>query len=54
MKINIARLLNVTYDDQTGRVFIQMEVTDPVWKQKIMREWQDLEVSLIVEDKKEE
>ena len=54
MIVNIAKLLNVTYDTDTGQVFLQMEVTDPVWKQKILREWQDLDVSLVVEDKKED
>lgn len=49
--IEIARMLNVTYDSETGRVFIEMEVTDPAWKQKILRNWQDLEVRLVVEEK---
>lgn len=50
-KIDIARMMNVSYDTKTGQVFITMEVTDPVWKQKIMREWEDLEVKLVVEEK---
>lgn len=50
-KIDIARLMNVTYDDETGQVFITMEVTDPVWRQKILREWSNLEVRLVVEEK---
>ena len=49
--IEIAKLLNVRVDTKTGRVFLEMEVTDPVWKQKILREWQDVEVKLVIEDK---
>ncbi len=53
-KIQIARLLNVTCDQDTGDVFLTMKVTDPVWRQKILKEWQDLDVSIVVKDKKEE
>jgi hypothetical protein len=27
-----------------------MEVTDPVWKQKILREWQDINVRLVIDE----
>lgn len=50
---DVARLLNVTYDNKTGQVFLTMEVTDPVWRQKFLREWQELNVKLVVEPKKE-
>lgn len=53
MKTQIARLVNVTYDQDTGQVFLKMEVTDPVWRQKILREWQDLEVNLVISEKEE-
>lgn len=49
--VEIAKLLNVRVDTKTGRVFLEMEVTDPVWKQKILREWQDVEVKLVIEEK---
>jgi len=49
--IEIAKLLNVKVDTKTGRVFLEMEVTDPTWKQKILREWQDVEVKLVIEEK---
>lgn len=52
-EVDIARMMNVTYDDKTGQVFITMEVTDPVWRQKLMREWENLEVKLVVEEKKD-
>ena len=47
----IAELLNVRYDNETGRLFLTMEVIDPVWRQKILTKWQDLNVKLVVEDK---
>jgi hypothetical protein len=50
--IEIAKLLNVRFNNKTGQVFLEMEVTDPTWRQKILREWQDMEVKLVVEDKK--
>ena len=50
MKIEIAKLLNVRVDKETGRVFLEMEVLDPVWKQKILSKWQDFDVKLIIED----
>jgi len=53
MKVEIAKLLNVRVDTKTGRVFLEMEVLDPVWKQKILSNWQELEVELIVEEKEE-
>jgi hypothetical protein len=52
-KVEIAKLLNVKVDKDSGRVFLEMEVMDPVWKQKILREWQDIEVKLVLEPKEE-
>jgi tartrate dehydratase alpha subunit/fumarate hydratase class I-like protein len=49
--IEIAKLLNVKVNTDTGQVFLEMEVTDPVWKQKMLREWQDVDVKLVVENK---
>lgn len=49
--IEIARLLNVSVDTDTGRVFLEMEVTDPTWRQRILREWQDVDVKLVIEEK---
>jgi hypothetical protein len=46
----IATLLNVRFDKETGRLILEMEVTDPVWKQKILREWQDINVRLVVDN----
>jgi len=51
MKIEIAKLLNVRVDTKTGRVFLEMEVLDSTWKQKILSKWQDLDVKLVIEDK---
>lgn len=48
--IDIAKLLNVRYNKETGQVILEMEVTDPVWKQKILREWQTLKMRLVHED----
>jgi len=50
--IKIAELLNVTYNTETGDVFIQMKITDPVWRQKFLSDWQKLDVQLIVKEKK--
>lgn len=54
MEIKIAELLNVTVDSKTGRVFLEMEVTDPVWKQRIKKEWQTADVKLVIEEREEE
>ena len=53
-EIEIAKLLNVRVDKSSGRVFLEMEVFDPVWKQKILREWQDVEVKLVIQPKENE
>jgi hypothetical protein len=50
-EVEIAKLQTVIYDDETGDVFLKMKVTDPVWRQKILRRWQDLNVKLIIEEK---
>lgn len=46
----IATLLNVRFDKKTGRLILEMEVTDPVWKQKILREWQDIKVRMVIDE----
>ena len=51
--VEIAELYTVIYDDETGDVFLKMKVIDPVWRQKILRNWQDLDVKLIVEEKED-
>jgi len=51
MKVEIAKLLNVRVDTKSGRVFLEMEVLDPVWKQKILSRWQDFDVKLVIEEK---
>ncbi len=50
-ELEIAELQTVSYDNETGDVFIKMKITDPVWRQKILRSWQNLKVKLIVEEK---
>ena len=49
MKKEIAKLLNVKYDSTTGRMFLEMEVFDSVWKQKILSVWQELNVRLVID-----
>lgn len=49
MTEDIAELLNVRYNSDTGQVILEMEVVDPVWKQKILREWQKMKVRLVVD-----
>jgi bifunctional N-acetylglucosamine-1-phosphate-uridyltransferase/glucosamine-1-phosphate-acetyltransferase GlmU-like protein len=46
--IEVARLLNRTWDSKTGRLLLTFEITDPAMKQRIMR--QDLTVKLVVEE----
>jgi len=46
----IAELLNVRYNKETGQVILEMEVTDPVWKQKILHEWQNMKVRLVLDE----
>lgn len=48
---DIATLLNVRYDNETGKMILEMEVIDPVIKQKILREVDKLEVKLVLQDK---
>lgn len=50
MEIDIAKMINFSYDNKTGKVFITMEVIDPTWKSKIMREFDKLEVKLVIEE----
>lgn len=50
-EIEIAKLLNVKVNKDTGQVFLEMEVTDPAWKQRILREWQEMDVKLVIEEK---
>ncbi len=48
--IDIAELINVTYDNETGDVFLTMKVTDPVWRQALLKNWKFLKVKLTVEE----
>ena len=52
-EMEIAKLYNVRYNKENGKVFIEMEITDPAWKQKILKNWQELEVKLVIEEKDE-
>lgn len=52
IEIEIAKLLNIKYDLDTDRVFLTMEITDPVWKQKILHERDKFEVKIIRKDEK--
>jgi len=53
MKIKIAKLMNVKYNSETGEMFLEMKVIDPVWKQKLLNNWQELNVKLVVEEENE-
>jgi hypothetical protein len=52
MDREVARMLNVTYNDETGQVFVLMEVTDPAMKADLLRG--DVVAQLVVDDEKEE
>jgi len=51
-EIEVARLLHKTYDDETGRLLLTFEVTDPVLRQKLMRE--EVVARLVLEESNEE
>jgi hypothetical protein len=44
----IARMVNVRYDDDTGQVFVLMEVTDPAMKADLLRG--DVVARLVVDE----
>lgn len=50
METEIAELYTVIYDPDTGELFLKFKVVDPVWRQKILREWEDYRFKLIIED----
>ena len=47
----VARFINLEYDKKTGELFIKIEITDPVWKQKILREWDKIKMNISFEEK---
>ena len=53
-EVDIAEIHNIIYDDETGDLYLKFKVTDPVWKQKILREGQDWEFKLVVGDSNED
>lgn len=48
MEHEVARMLSVTYDDETGRLLVLMEVTDPALKADLLRG--DMTARLVVEE----
>jgi len=52
MEREVARMLNVTYNDETGQVFVLMEVTDPAMKADLLRG--DVVARLVVDEKEAE
>ena len=52
-EIEVARLLNVKVNTNTGQVYLEMEITDPVWKQKVLSEWQVSTIKLVIEKNKD-
>jgi len=51
MEIEIAKLFNISYNNETGEMFLKFQVVDPVWKQKILREQNDVEIKLVINTK---
>jgi len=47
--IEVARLLNRTYNSKTGRLLLTFEVTDPAMKRRLLRD--DVIVRLVLEEK---
>ena len=52
MEREVARMVNVTYDDETGQVFVLMEVTDPAMKQDLLRG--DVTARLVVDEREKD
>jgi hypothetical protein len=52
MEREVARMLNVTYNDETGQVFVLMEVTDPAMKADLLRG--DVVARLVVDEKEKD
>ena len=52
MEREVARMVNVTYNDETGELFVLMEVTDPAMKADLLRG--DVMARLVVEEKEAE
>lgn len=48
----IARMVNLRYNDETGQVFVLMEVTDPAMKADLLRG--DVVARLVVDEKDKE
>jgi len=51
-EVEVARLLNKTYDTDTGRLLLTFEVTDPVLRQKLLRE--EMTARLVLEEANED
>lgn len=47
----VARMVNLRYNDETGQVFVLMEVTDPAMKADLLRG--DVVARLVIDEDKE-
>jgi hypothetical protein len=52
MQIEVARMVNVTYNDETGQVFVLMEIIDPAIKADLLRG--DVTAKLVIEEDDDE
>ena len=46
--VEVAKLLNKVFDNETGRLLITFEITDPVLKSKLIRE--NIKLRLVIEE----
>jgi len=53
-EVDVAEIFNFIYDEETGDLYLKFKVVDPVWKQKILREWNKWVFKLVIEEKNEE
>lgn len=50
-EIDVAEIFNFIYDEDSGDLYLKFKVIDPVWKQKILREWGKWIFKLVIEEK---
>jgi hypothetical protein len=44
--VEVAKFLNITIDAETGQVFLEIEILDPVWKSKIKNNIKKIKIIL--------
>ena len=50
-EVDVAEIFNYIYDEETGDLYLKFKVIDPVWKQKILREYDKWVFKLVIGEK---